>query len=173
MSCATRYATVGTSKPSWPSGGPRWRAAATLSPPPALGNPPPPAPDPFMDAITVRLLGLVPPDENPPEHGVLKGVPGSPGTVTGTARVVRSLSEASKLEDGDIMVCEMTLPPWVPLFSIVSGVVTDTGGVLSHCAIVARECGLPAVVGTQVGTITIPDGATITIDGTKGVVLIG
>jgi pyruvate,water dikinase len=126
-----------------------------------------------MDAITVRLLGITPPDTSPRDPGVLKGVAGSPGVVTGTARVVRSLAEASVLDEGDIMVCEMTLPPWVPLFSIVSGVVTDTGGVLSHCAIVAREYGLPAVVGTQVGTTTITDGMTVTVDGTKGVVLLG
>jgi pyruvate,water dikinase len=66
----------------------------------------------------------------------------------------------------------MTLPPWVPLFSVVAGVVADTGGVLSHCAIVAREFELPAVVGTQVGTIEIPDGATVEVNGTKGTVTI-
>jgi pyruvate,water dikinase len=147
-------------------------AWATITPPPALGTPPPPDDDPFMDALTVRLLGITPPDGTAPEPGVLKGVAGSPGVVTGTAKVVRSLAEASVLDDGDIMVCEMTLPPWVPLFSIVGGVVTDTGGVLSHCAIVAREYGLPAVVGTQVGTTTIQSGQTITVDGNAGVVRI-
>jgi pyruvate,water dikinase len=147
---------------------------AKVSPPPVLGTPPPPppAPDPFVEALVVRLLGVMPPSEEPPEPGVLKGVAGSPGVVRGTARVVKSLAEASKLNDGDIMVCEMTLPPWVPLFSVVAGVVADTGGVLSHCAIVAREFELPAVVGTQVGTVTIPEGATVEVDGTKGVVTI-
>jgi pyruvate,water dikinase len=145
-------------------------AWAEVTPPPVLGTPPPPDDDPFMDALTVRLLGITPPDETPPQAGILKGVAGSPGVVTGTAKVVRSLAEASVLDDGDIMVCEMTLPPWVPLFSIVGGVVTDTGGVLSHCAIVAREYGLPAVVGTQVGTTTIRSGQTVTVDGNAGVV---
>ncbi|MPY96186.1 MAG: hypothetical protein GEV08_24915 [Acidimicrobiia bacterium] len=148
-------------------------AWAEVTPPPTLGTPPPPAEDPFMDAITVRLLGITPPDDGPQDRDVLKGVAGSPGVVTGTARVVRSLAEAAVLDEGDIMVCEMTLPPWVPLFSVVAGVVTDTGGVLSHCAIVAREYGLPAVVGTRVGTSTITDGTTVTVDGTKGVVLLG
>ena len=97
---------------------------------------------------------------------------GSPGQVTGTVKVVRSLEQASILDDGDIMVCEMTLPPWVPLFSIVSGVVTDTGGVLSHCAIVARDLGLPAVVGTRVGTTVLENGMTATVDGTSGTVTI-
>ena len=147
-------------------------AWATVDPPPILGTPREPTEDPFMDAITVRLLGITPPDGSEPVPDVLKGVAGSPGVVTGTAKVVRSLAEASVLEDGDIMVCEMTLPPWVPLFSIVGGVVTDTGGVLSHCAIVAREFGLPAVVGTQVGTSTLQTGMTVTIDGTKGTVTI-
>jgi pyruvate,water dikinase len=125
-----------------------------------------------MDALTVRLLGITPPDDSPQDPDVLKGVAGSPGIVRGPARVVRSLSEASKLNDGDIMVCEMTLPPWVPLFSIVSGVVTDTGGVLSHCAIVAREFELPAVVGTQMGTAVLTDGMIVEVDGTKGTVTI-
>ena len=100
------------------------------------------------------------------------GTPASPGTVQGIAKVVRSLNEASKLNPGDIMVCEMTMPPWTPLFSTVAGIVADTGGILSHCAIVAREYRLPAVVGTLMGTSVIQDGWTITVDGTKGVVRI-
>ena len=83
---------------------------------------------------------------------------------------MRSLAEGTDLEDGEVMVCEMTLPPWVPLFSIAGAVVSDVGGVLSHCAIVARELGKPAVVGTQVGTNVIQTGQTITVDGTKGIV---
>jgi pyruvate,water dikinase len=74
------------------------------------------------------------------------------------------------LEDGEVLVCEMTLPPWVPLFSIAGAVVSDVGGVLSHCAIVAREFEIPAVVGTQVGTTTITTGQTVTVDGTNGIV---
>jgi pyruvate,water dikinase len=70
------------------------------------------------------------------------------------------------------MVCEMTLPPWTPLFATAGGIVADTGGVLSHCAIVAREYGLPAVVGTRVGTEVIQDGMTVTVDGSKGLVRI-
>ena len=147
-------------------------AWAKVTPPPTLGTPPPPEADPFMDAITVRLLGITPPDDTPGDPNVIKGVAGSPGVVRGPARVVRSLAEASVLEDGDIMVCEMTLPPWVPLFSIVGGVVADTGGVLSHTAIVARDFELPAVVGTQVGTSAIADGTMVEVDGTKGTVTI-
>jgi pyruvate,water dikinase len=145
--------------------------ASEVIPPGALGVPPPPpeVADPFMEAIVFRLLGMVPPEENL-DPNALRGVSGSPGSYTGTARVVRSLAEASDLDEGDIMVCEMTLPPWVPLFSIAGAVVTDVGGVLSHSAIVAREMDIPAVVGTQVGTVVIKNGQTITVDGTKGVV---
>lgn len=146
-------------------------AAAAADAPGALGAPPPPpeVPDPFMDALVVRLLGVTPPDENP-DPLVLKGVAGSPGKYTGTARVVRSLSEAGDLDDGEVMVCEMTLPPWTPMFSIAGAVVSDVGGVLSHCAIVAREFDIPAVVGSVVGTTTIKTGQRVTVDGSKGVV---
>ena len=147
-------------------------AWATITPPATLGTPLPPAEDPFRDALSVRLLGVTPPDDSPADPDVIKGVAGSAGQVTGTVRVVRSLAEASLLEDGDIMVCEMTLPPWVPLFSIVGGVVADTGGVLSHCAIVAREFELPAVVGTRTGTTDLVSGMVVAVDGTRGTVTI-
>ena len=77
------------------------------------------------------------------------GVAGSPGTYTGVARVVRSLEEAGDLEDGEIMVCEMTLPPWVPMFAIAGAVVSDVGCVMSHCAIVAREFGSRVALGVR------------------------
>jgi phosphohistidine swiveling domain-containing protein len=76
------------------------------------------------------------------------------------------------IQQGDIMVCEMTVPTWVPLFATVSAIVADSGGVLCHCAIVAREFGLPAVVGTHVGTHVLRDGMTVTVDGTRGIVRI-
>jgi pyruvate,water dikinase len=150
------------------------RRASQVPPPVMLGTPPPPPQpddpvDPFMDAIVVRLLGVTPPDENP-DPNIIRAVAGSPGVYTGTARVVKSLSEAGALEEGEVMVCEMTLPPWVPLFSIAGAIVADVGGVLSHCAIVAREFDVPAVVGSQVGTTVIQTGQTITVDGTRGVV---
>jgi pyruvate,water dikinase len=82
------------------------------------------------------------------------------------------LAEASKLQAGDVLVCEQTLPPWTPLFSTASAVVADTGGILSHCAIVARENRIPCVVGTMKGTSLISDGQTITVDGSRGIVRI-
>jgi phosphohistidine swiveling domain-containing protein len=146
------------------------RACQTPAPT-TLGTPPPPpeVPDPFMDALVYRLLGMVPPEEST-DPGALKGVPGCQGAYTGKARVVRSLDEATELEDGEIMVCEMTLPPWVPVFSVAGAIVADVGGVLSHTAIVSREFGVPCVVGTEVGTTAIKTGQTITVDGTKGFV---
>lgn len=145
--------------------------ASRVTAPTVLGTPPPPSetPDPFMDALVYRLLGMVPPQENA-DPNALKGVAGSQGVYTGTARVVRSLAEASDLEDGEVMVCEMTLPPWVPVFSVAGAVVADVGGVLSHSAIVAREFGLPCVVGTENGTSVIETGQVVTVDGTRGVV---
>ena len=90
----------------------------------------------------------------------------------GRAKVVRWLSAASKLSVGDAMVCEMTMPPWTPVFSTISGLVADTGGVLSHLAIVSREYRLPCVVGTAVETSWIGDGDTVTVDGSTGIVRI-
>jgi pyruvate,water dikinase len=147
------------------------RSSAVIAPP-VLGTPPPPpdAPDPFMDALVVRLLGFVPGEESG-DPNALKGVAGAPGVYTGAARVVRSLDQATdELEEGEVLVCEMTLPPWVPLFAVIGGVVADTGGILCHTAIVARECGVPAVVGSQMGTAVIKTGQVITVDGNSGVV---
>jgi phosphohistidine swiveling domain-containing protein len=145
--------------------------AARIVPPDHLGQPTPANPDPFFIAVVDKMLGLLPvePSSDP---SIINGVAASPGTAQGTAKVVRSLVEASKLQQGDIMVCEMTVPTWVPLFATVSAVVADSGGILSHCAIVAREFGLPAVVGTHVGTRVIEDGMTITVDGGRGIVRI-
>jgi phosphohistidine swiveling domain-containing protein len=144
-------------------------AFAKVVPPPAMGVPAPPTGDPVEDVL-VRFFGA--PVEPSADPSVLQGIAASPGTVTGTAKVVKTLDEASKLAKGDIMVCEMTLPPWTPLFSTVSAVVADTGGILSHCAIVAREYRIPCVCGTGVGTVTIKDGQTVTVDGSKGIVRI-
>ncbi len=100
----------------------------------------------------------------------LKGVAGSAGVVCGTAKVIRSLAEAGKLKSGDVLITEMTMPPWTPLFATAAAVVTDTGGVLSHCAIVAREYHIPAVVGTGRATKTFHDGQLLEVDGTAGIV---
>jgi pyruvate,water dikinase len=104
------------------------------------------------------------------DSGALNGIAGSPGVVRGTAKVVRSLADAGKLQPGDVLVTERTLPPWTPLFGIAAAVVTDIGGVLSHCAIVAREYRIPAVVGTGRATKTFHDGQLLEVDGDAGIV---
>ena len=90
----------------------------------------------------------------------------------GVARVVIGVEEIARVRDGDILVCPITSPAWAPIFSNVKAVVTDIGGVMSHAAIVCREYGLPAVVGTGRATSEIPTGQLIRVDGTGGVVTV-
>jgi len=110
------------------------------------------------------------PPQPPREPGVLEGSPGSPGVVRGPAKVLRSLSEAAEIQQGEVLVAETTAPPWTPLFATAAAVVTDTGGILSHCAVVAREYRIPAVVGAAMATATIRDGQTVEVDGDAGIV---
>ena len=100
----------------------------------------------------------------------LTGTPASAGTITGTARIVRGPGDFSRVRPGDILVCPYTEPAWTPLLRIAAGVVTETGGVLAHAAIVARELRIPAVVGIPDATTTLNDGDTITLDGAAGTV---
>jgi pyruvate,water dikinase len=139
---------------------------AKIVPPPTLGEMPDAPPDPFVEFIN-KMFGVPPEPSLDPD--VIKGIGASAGTVQGTVKVVLDLTEASKLTPSDIMVCEMTMPPWKPLFSIAASVVADTGGVLSHCAIVSREYGMPCVVGTLIGTNALKDGMTVTMDDSQGV----
>jgi pyruvate,water dikinase len=143
---------------------------AEAQPPPALGTPPPgPPPDNPVNRAMGKFFGEPPQPSGEP--GVLRGNPGSPGVVRGRARVLRSLSEGNNgLEEGDILVAETTAPPWTPLFATAAAVVTDTGGILSHCAVVAREYRIPAVVGAAMATATIRDGQTVEVDGDAGIV---
>ncbi|MBA3688919.1 MAG: hypothetical protein H0W81_08845 [Chloroflexi bacterium] len=100
----------------------------------------------------------------------LRGAGASAGVARGPARVALGQNDFERIQPGDIIVCPSSNPSWVPLFAIAAGLVTDTGGVLSHAAVVARELGLPAVVGTREGTTRIADGRMVEIDGTTGVV---
>jgi pyruvate,water dikinase len=84
--------------------------------------------------------------------------------------VLRSLTEAARLQPGDVLVAPATEPPWTPLFATAAAVVTDNGGVLSHTAVVAREFRIPAVVGTGRATSTFQDGQLIEVDGNAGIV---
>ncbi len=142
---------------------------SAVTPPAALGTPPPgPPPHNPMARALGKFFGGPPPASDDPD--VLRGSAGSPGLVRGVARVIANLADASRLQSGDILVASMTSPPWTPLFVTAGGIVTDRGGVLSHAAIVAREYGVPAVVGTGSATTQIQDGQTIEVDGDAGVV---
>ena len=106
------------------------------------------------------------------EANEVRGNPGSSGKVTGTARVILTIADAGRLQQGEILVTATTSPPWTPFFATAGGIVTDTGGAISHCAIVAREYGIPAVVGAAGATARIKDGQTIEVDGDEGAVRI-
>lgn len=107
-------------------------------------------------------------EEQPPDQ--LQGLPAAAGVTEGLARVVISTDEFDQVKPGEIMVCQMTNPAWVVVFSKVKGVVTDTGGVLCHTAVVAREFGIPGVVGTGDATYRIKTGNRVRVNGTTGVV---
>jgi pyruvate,water dikinase len=141
--------------------------------PPALG----PVPDVIDDPAIVMLWGIT--RENldrwlnagSEEAGnEIKGFAASSGVAEGTARVVKSVEEISRLQKGDILVCQVTNPTWAPIFQRIAAAVSDIGGSMSHAAIVAREYGLPAVVGTGTATSRIKDGQRIRVDGARGVV---
>ncbi len=99
---------------------------------------------------------------------MLTGVPASSGRVRGRARIVQDVREAMQLTSGDILVTQATDPGWTPVFPLVSGIVLEIGGQLSHGAIVAREYAIPAVVNVQGALQNIRDGQFITVDGTNG-----
>ena len=101
---------------------------------------------------------------------VLSGFPASAGVIEGRATVVRTLDEAVKLSEGDILICNSTSPTWSMLFSRISAVVTTGGGPLSHTAIVAREYKIPCVLSVEGITVKVQDGMRIRVDGTKGTV---
>jgi len=101
-------------------------------------------------------------------ENTIKGVAASPGQVTAPACILRGPEDFDQMHPGDILVAGATTPAWTPIFTMASAVVTDIGGPLSHGSIVAREYGIPAVMGTGVATKRIQNGQNITVDGTKG-----
>lgn len=142
----------------------------TVTPPMRLGTDYGPPPDNAFTRTFGKFFGMPPrPSEEP---DTFQGSAGSPGKMRGTARVIRSMAEAEKLQLGDVLVAETTSPPWTPLFATAGAIVTDTGGILSHCAVVAREYRIPAVVGTGIATTKIKDGQMLEVDGDSGVVRI-
>ncbi|MGE0599602.1 MAG: PEP-utilizing enzyme [Dehalococcoidia bacterium] len=147
-----------------------WQENLKLAPPMTLGLPITYEMVGMASLMLRRVFGAV--AINPATATVVSGIAANAGVVRGRARIVGGLAEAEDLVPGDILVCPSTSPPWTPYFAVVSAVVTDAGGVLSHAAIEAREYGIPAVVGTREATRRIPEGAMITVDGSSGTVTI-
>ena len=146
----------------------RW---AAVSPPADIGDEGRDAGETVVDQFTLSMIkmdGVL--RDQPLGSRLLRGHAGAPGIVSGPARVCLSLDEAFALEPGEILVCEMTVPTWTPVLAAAAGVVTDTGGVLSHSAIVAREVGIPCVAGLSNATRIITSGMRITVDGSAGTV---
>jgi pyruvate,water dikinase len=146
----------------------------TWAAPPAIG----PMPDNIEDPALQMLWGITtetlhswaaPNVENANE---LKGYAASPGVVEGTAKVLRSINDFGEIKEGDILVAPITHPSWSPLFSKIRAAVSDIGGTMSHMAIVAREYGMPAVVGTGEATKRIQNGQKLRVDGDRGIVTI-
>ncbi len=108
-----------------------------------------------------------------PEAVLLHGLGGAPGSASGAARVLVSIADAASLNDGDVLVTHMTSPDWLPLLRRAGAIVTDSGGMTCHAAIVSRELGIPCVVGTGEATSKLRDGEIVTVDATRGVVLEG
>ena len=143
--------------------------------PPALG----PIPEIIDDPAIVMLWGITRESldnwlsaGDDKDSNEVRGFAASSGVVEGTARIVKSVEEISRLQPGDILVCQVTNPTWAPIFQKIRAAVSDIGGSMSHAAIVAREYGLPAVVGTGTATSRIRDGQRIRVDGGRGVVTI-
>jgi pyruvate,water dikinase len=148
------------------------------TPPAAVGT----APEVIQEPFTVVLWGITNESLNawaevdaagdPDSVSQLTGFAGSPGVVEGKARVCRTVAEIGQLEEGEILVAPTTSPSWAPAFQKIQAAVTDVGGVMCHAAIVCREYGMPAVVGTGHGTSIIKTGMTIQVDGGTGKVTI-
>lgn len=111
-------------------------------------------------------------EKRPGTRARYQGIPCSSGETTGVVRVIRDIGEADKLQAGDILVTRFTDPGWTPLFPLISGVITETGGILSHAAVIAREYGIPAVLAVQNATGNLADGQRVILDGNKGEVQI-
>ena len=109
---------------------------------------------------------------NDDSSGTLRGIPVSPGTITSQASVIHNADEFDQMRPGSILVCPMTSPAWTQLFAHASGLVTDIGGILGHGSIVAREYGIPAVVGTGNITRRVKNGQILEVDGDAGTVVI-
>jgi pyruvate,water dikinase len=138
-----------------------WRGQRLVTPPQVLPQ------GSWWDNAFARWLPAAAQEQT---GAVLRGIGASAGQVTGTARVLAGPADFGRLQPGDVLVASITTPAWTTLFAMAGGVVTDVGGPLSHSSIVAREYGIPAVLGTNVASRRIPDGARVRVDGDAGTV---
>ena len=149
-------------------------AMRRFTPPPALGA----MPDAITEPATIMLWGITSERvrewaaEGRDTGSTLSGFAGSPGVVEGSARVVLEIEQLRELEPGEILVAPVTSPSWTPVFGKIAAAVSDIGGIMSHAAIVSREYGLPAVVGTGNATGRIKTGDRLRVDGDRGTVTI-
>ncbi|WP_369133997.1 PEP-utilizing enzyme [Modestobacter sp. I12A-02662] len=147
-------------------------ALATEPAAPAYG----PAPDQVTDPFAIMNYGVTTEriqawlGRGTTSADAISGIPGSPGVIEGPVRVLRSEKDLADLQPGEVLVCAITAPSWASAFSVAAGVVTDIGGMMSHAAIVCREYGLPAVVGTGYATTSLQTGQRVRVDGDSGVV---
>ena len=121
----------------------------------------------------IDVAAWTPAAEESQVGGTLKGIGASAGRVTAHARVLHGPEDFAQMRPGDVLVAATTTPAWTPLFAMAAAVVTDVGGPLSHGSIVAREYGIPAVMGTGVATRRIRSGQVIVVDGSAGTVTLG
>jgi pyruvate,water dikinase len=151
------------------------------SAPRLLGPPPPQPPDPsalppaparLMRAMGIVIEGMFAPSEEAHEEDMLRGLAASKGVYEGPARRVAGPAEFDRIAEGDVLVTEATTEAFNILLPLLGGLVTDSGGLLSHAAIVAREYGIPGVVGTREATDRIADGARVRVDGDAGTVTV-
>jgi pyruvate,water dikinase len=159
-----------------------WRAAHSAKEAPMhLGSPAPPPPDPsglppaearMMRAVGLTIDSMFAPSQEAHEEDVLRGLAASPGVYEGPARRVSGPAEFDRILRGDVLVTECTSEAFNILLPLLGAVVTDSGGLLSHPAIVSREYGIPGVVGTRDATDRIPDGARVRVNGDSGEVAV-
>jgi pyruvate,water dikinase len=142
----------------------RWKQNQALKPPVLLPG--------LFKVFGLRLSRWMPEFGAAGAGNGIRGIPVSPGRVTAPASVIHSIREFDRMKPGNVLVAPMTSPAWTPLLAMAAGVVTDIGGVLSHASIVAREYGIPAVIGTGVASRRIADGQVVTVDGDVGRVTI-
>jgi phosphohistidine swiveling domain-containing protein len=141
-----------------------WRARKRVSVPPQL--------PPGATYLGLNAESWLPVDASSQVGNTIKGVAASPGRVSGAACVLHGPEDFDEMQPGEVLVAPITTPAWTPLFAMALAVVTDVGGPLSHGSIVAREYGIPAVLGTGVATKRIENGQLITVDGDQGLVLL-